>query len=140
MKDDNFHLHIYKPVEQQIREEEQRIRDVDIPPWPESKDSNIAKIQEGLKKRIDKCEARRQAWRESPLSQWPDIGELIEECVAKCKLSSYKGRIEFTKEADSWSLRLDDVGILPGLKQRELSTALMDELQEFLSWPEERNG
>jgi hypothetical protein len=140
VKDYDFFVHLYKPVEKLIREEERKIRDTGIAPWPEYKDVKKREIQKGIVARIDKCEARRQAWRETPMARWPNLGEKLESVVIDLGLGNFSGSIEFIKEADSWCIALRDAYRITKDKQMKLMKMIDEKISPLLDWPEEENA
>jgi hypothetical protein len=138
-KEENLYIHLYKPVEADIRIMEAETRR-DFPPmYPPSRDNRIRSQQYEALDRQAFCDTRRETWRTAGgPARWPDLMELLDRAIKVTGLEHFQRQIEFTPPLDAWGIVFRNGARLPEKRVKRL----IDEIaSSFISlgirWPAE---
>lgn len=138
-KYDTQYIHIFKPVEADVRVQEANIRHRCPALYPLSRDPNIRFIQLEMQTAQDRCDARRMTWRDAGgCAAWPiQMGDLISKSVRDQGLDVRVSRIELIPELDAWNIEFSD-GILSEERIERLIEAVVRAFNDLgVKWPRE---
>lgn len=139
LKDNRLHVHIFKPAEKPIRLQEFQAKKLCDAPWPLSNDSAVRRKQLSCQAELEKCEARRQAWR---TVKWPDIESTIRQVLHMSAMDVYDYEIEFVPSMDGWHIVFEEGHIIYKKKIEDFISSLMDYITDYFNykkweWPKE---
>jgi hypothetical protein len=138
-KYDTQYLHIFKPVEADIRAQEGIIRDRCQALYPLSEDPNIRFVQLEMQALQDRCDARRITWRDAGgCAAWPEaMGSLLSSVLHLHGLTVLKPRIEFVPELDAWDVEFRGMS-LPEKRIHKLIEGIVEAFENLgVTWPKE---
>lgn len=135
----DLHVHIYKPVEADIRRQEDRVRQMCESLYTPSDDPREREQQAQAQVLQERCDARRMAWREGGGdARWPDIEEFLDVCVREAGLHKFRHEIEFQHDLDSWGIRFYQADAVPDTRVRKLTDDIAARFAELgTRWPPE---
>lgn len=139
-KDGCLHVHVFKPVEFEIRKQEAWIRTQCEALHPLSRDPIIRGNQIRLQKVQDRCDARREAWREGGGdARWPDIHDLLQQALATVGMNVFSPAVEFISMMDGWNITLYRAEDVPDNSVSALIKEVGSRFRKLgVMWPRER--
>lgn len=157
--DDRLIVHIYKPVEADIRAEERAIttacaavdarrqtpvgdrlaavtREFYRPPTTELA---VSRQLDQLERRWGRQASRRITWRDG--RRWPEIGGLLDAQVTAVGMDVFDVDVAYVWEADSWVLTFARAAHVGDRRVRRLVTAIVSAWDDLkFRWPKEHFG
>lgn len=133
------YIHVFKPVESDIRAQEETVRQRCPALYPLSRDPSIRFIQLEMQAIQDRCDARRMTWRDSGgCAAWPPkMGDLISREVRDQGLDVCAPRIEIVPELDAWNIEFEG-GSLSEERIERLVDAIVEAFGNLrIKWPRE---
>lgn len=138
-KDGTLFIHVFKPVEKEIREREEWIREQCPALYPLSEDLGERRLQLAMQKEQEKCDARRMAWRDGGgQAAWPVMSDILLQVANDTGLGQLDGVIEFTRDMDAWVVALKKGDELSDARIKRFMDGVVAEFDKLkVKWPPE---
>lgn len=133
-KDDVAHVHIFKPIEHEIRLQEFEAKKLCDAPWPISSDPITKRKQMMCQQQLEAAAVRRETWTSV---RWPDLRSTITQAIQAEGMDVFDYNVDFVPEMDGWHIAFEEARIIPKAKLDKFVESLVSHISgyfEFKSW------